>query len=319
MDRLDVLEATKEFLFAVINGDLKEMTELKDAFYYSSFIDLNIHITNLPIAEEILKHINYPSESTDILNEYTNAIPEYILGCAVLQKDVNIVQFEINHFRPESISDHDATICLYHSNIDVFKVIVNNYSHTMINKKLFVGDNSDIQSIQEYRHMFDRYFTPIHILLWSLFDMSNHRNSYNKPYSYRQQQLEKISYLITEFHACLNGYSLKDRPLCYQLLMHKQFRLLSMCLDDGLLTFPQDIDEYIFRAIKAYNTEMVVYLLHNKSIKHIDFSTSDLGHDILLYKQIVGRMHPLYLNALTEVIVNGYFVFYGNHYKAINY
>lgn len=318
MDAKDTSEITTEFLYAVIKGDLDKMTELKDTFFYTPYLDLDLSIKDLPnVKHKLTYELCYPAEPTDILNQYRNTIPDKILGCAALQKNVQITQFILDHLKPDVITDFDATICLYHSNIDVFKLIVENYSYTMVNKRLYVGDNSDIQTFENYKPIFNRYFTPVNILLWSFFDMSHNRDSYDKPYLYRKQQLEKLSYLVKEMGGCLNGFSNTNAPLCFQLMFQKQFRLLDMCVNNGLLIFPKNIDGYIYNAIKAYNTEMIIYLLYSKTVQHIDFKKNIIDHELLIYQHKVRRMHPLYLNALTEVIVKGHFVFYGNHYTAI--
>ena len=316
MDNLDTIQTTSEFLFAVLKGDLQEMTELKDAYYFTSFIDLDLDVLELPdVIRSMTYDLGYPSVSTDILSQYRNTVPDKILGCAVLNENIEVTEFILEHFKPDIITDSDAIICLYHSTMDVFELIVQNYRYHMINKKLYVGESSDIQSFEQYQPIFNRYFTPLNILLWSLFDMSNHRESYNKPVLYRNQQLLKIRYLMNE-GACLNGLSNADKPLCFQLLMQKQFRLLDMCLKENLLVFPTNTEGFINKAIQAYNTEMIIYLLYNKNISHIELRSSTLlNHDILISRHLARVMNPLYFNSVTEVIVKGHFVFNGQHYK----
>lgn len=304
----ELMANTALFLDAVNTGDI---SEAMDMLYAGTSLDLNMKVEHL----DPYTHESTPVVRVDLLDARKVLKPERVLGCVILQDAPDLLNYIMQRYKPDRISDHDAVICTYISTCRIHEIITREYPVIMVNRKLRTGFYSAIRPLEEFIPLFVWCFTPIHAILLSCFNFSKMSVHYTKTKKYIVQQCGKLN-LVLSLGGCLNGESPRHLSLIGQVLMSGEFSLAKSVLEAGVLTITSD-EMYLFfyLFLRERNTRAISFILHDSTCRFADFLDNDLTHTDILRRGFIRRSHMYELSYITEFLVNNNFTFTGQSYK----
>lgn len=306
-DDTEILKLTASFVDAVNVGNRQLALEILENETLDLDIDMGVlerYSCSLP-----------PKARVDLLDTMKNVAPEQPIGSIFIRSDAQLLERLMQSTsRPANITDHDALICIYISDVPTFTIAMDNYPNVLINKKLKTTTRTQIPCLKSFKQSFPNCFTPLHAVLHSFFVYRKLTLYYTRTLSSFKAQRVKMHLLLAQ-DAFLDGNMPYMMSVAGQLIFHEEDALFEKCVNMGVLKIDRyEMDTLFHQFVRYYKLESITYIFESDFCNHLDFVANDeyLGHYALVRKGYLRRLSIAQQNVITELLLNKHFTFVGN-------
>lgn len=304
---VELLKLTASFVDAANFGNTQLAIEILENETLNLDIDMGVieeYMCSLPAKARV-----------DVLDSRKDVPPEQPIGCLFIINDSHLLDRLMHSTsRPTLVTDHDALICTYVSDIPTYQIALDNYPNIMVNKKLRSTERTDIPYLKSFKPLFKYCFTPLLAVLHSFFINRRRSLHYTRTLSAYRCQCVKI-HLLLSLGAFIDGNTSYALSLAGQLIFHEEFLLFEKCVNMGIVSIQRDEMDTVFgQFVRYFRLESVTYIFRSPFCTHLDFVISDefLGHYGLVQKGFLRRLTAGQKNELTELLLNLNFGFTGD-------
>lgn len=304
----ELLQQTASFVDAVINGETSVALHILD----NETIDLDADMMDI----EQYMCTEPPYLRIDVLNTSDDVTPGNAIGCVLAGNCPTVMERVMtSHAKPDTITDHDAIICIYNSDLTTFRLALEHYPEVMTNRRLRTGFNTRVPYLTCFSPLFAYCYTPIHVAILSCFIYRRSSINYRRCISFFTRQFAKII-TLTGAGAYLDGRRSYGLNLGGQLILHEEFVLFEKCFQTGLIYVRgEDMVSFFNQFLHHYKTESLKYILKDTFLQHLDFPENDefLGHDVVLRRSYLRSIDTCQRDEITELLVHNNFIFTGSY------
>lgn len=310
---VEQLKLTASFVDAVNFGN----SQLAEEIIQNETLNLDI---DMGVIEQYMCSVPVKAR-VDVLNSKKDVMAEQPIGCIFIQNFSHLLDVLMRSTsRPAVVTDHDALISTYVSDIPTYQIVLANYPLIMVNKKLRSTERTHIPYLKSFKQMFPYCFTPLHAVLHSFFVNRQCSLHYTRTLSSYRCQCVKVHLLLT-LGAVIDGNTSYAMSLAGQLIFHEEFALFEKCVNMGVLSISGDeMDNLFGQFVRYFRLDSITYIFKSPFCGHLDFVMNDefLGHYGLVQKGFLRRCTEKQKNVLTEHLLHNYFYFTGDLTYSMN-
>lgn len=308
----NVKRNTASLLDAINSGDVRSVYRILRS---DLDIDANADVSDV----YDYTTVEVPRVIVDCIDNSEVIRPRKLLGCALLRDDTRILALLFTFGMIRTIEDYDAIICIHYSTAAIHNMVLNKFPWEMTNKNLYAGPSNVLVGADGVLpNSVGRLYTPIHIFLMSLWMSQIVSNCFPRRVSFFSTQTTKFLYTVRRGGI----FDTRMRRLCTRgvlthLLLTNFMELAKETIEAGFLdNFTQvKFIEFIHLCIPRMRRNPILFLLYDPINNHLHFPGDSVFQNKLLHPSFLRSRLSGSITAMTEFIVNNYFVFYADTYR----